>query len=74
MPNSNATGWYLWGDIKSPESQARVDQILSTVGRPAEMDGGKRVNVYLDAQSIQTATELGDGNISAGIRIALGRI
>lgn len=41
------------------------------IGRPSEMDGGKAVNVYLDAESIAIATRLGSGNVSAGIRKAL---
>lgn len=35
------------------------------------MQGGARHNVYLDAESIDIALELGDGNISRGIRLAL---
>lgn len=41
-------------------------------GRPAEVKGGKRVNVYLDAASLTRAAELGGGNVSEGIRLALG--
>jgi hypothetical protein len=41
------------------------------VGRPAEMQGGKKVNTYLDAESIAIATRLGNGNVSEGIRKAL---
>ena len=40
-------------------------------GRPTEMDGGKRVQVYLDAASLNRAAELGGGNVSEGIRISL---
>ena len=40
------------------------------VGRPADV-GGKRVQVYLDAESIAIATRLGNGNVSEGIRKAL---
>jgi hypothetical protein len=40
-------------------------------GRPAEMQGGKKVNTYLDAKSIELATRLGNGNVSYGIRKAL---
>ncbi len=43
----------------------------TTVGRPAEMQGGRRVNTYLDAESIAIATRLGNGNVSDGIRKAL---
>jgi hypothetical protein len=41
------------------------------VGRPPEMAGGKAVKVYLDAESIATAQQLGGGNVSDGIRKAL---
>lgn len=41
------------------------------VGRPSEMAGGKKVNTYLDAESIAIATRLGNGNVSEGIRKAL---
>jgi len=34
-------------------------------------DGGKRINVYLDAESIARATKLGEGNVSLGIRKAI---
>lgn len=40
-------------------------------GRPAEMGAGRRVNVYLDEASLARAAELGDGNVSVGIRKAL---
>jgi hypothetical protein len=40
-------------------------------GRPAEIDEGRAVNVWLDAPSIKRAMSLGSGNISAGIRRAL---
>jgi len=40
------------------------------VGRPTII-GGRRVNVYLDDESLGAALSLGDGNISAGIRVAL---
>ncbi len=42
------------------------------VGRPAEV-GGKRVQVYLDAESVAIAAKLGNGNVSNGIRQALKR-
>lgn len=40
------------------------------VGRPSII-GGRRVNVYLDDESLDVALALGDGNISAGVRLAL---
>ena len=40
-------------------------------GRPEEMQGGKRRNVYLDDASWTKALELGTGNASDGIRKAL---
>lgn len=42
-------------------------------GRPEEMQGGKRRNVYLDDASWAKAVELGKGNASDGVRIALAR-
>ena len=49
----------------------KVAAALGITGRPEEMDGGKRVNVYLDASSLERARDIGNGNISVGIRIAL---
>lgn len=40
-------------------------------GRPAEMRGGNRKNVYLDDESWSIAARFGDGNVSKGVRIAL---
>jgi hypothetical protein len=52
--------------------RGRLDEIdLPQAGRPETLDGGKRVNVYLDAASLAKAAELGDGNVSEGIRLAL---
>jgi post-segregation antitoxin (ccd killing protein) len=38
--------------------------------RPASIDA-KRVNVTLDQQTIEAARKIGNGNVSAGIRIAV---
>ncbi|MBK4737827.1 hypothetical protein [Noviherbaspirillum pedocola] len=54
-------------EIPWPASQGQV-------GRPAELEGGARHNVYLDAVSIARAKKLGKGNLSEGIRIALSWI
>jgi hypothetical protein len=52
----------------------RLDEISWPIaGRPSKMEGGKRVNVYLDAASLRRAEALGKGNVSEGIRIALQR-
>ena len=40
-------------------------------GRPKKMVGGRRVNLYLDAESLAIAARLGKGNLSSGIRKAL---
>lgn len=63
----------------TPENwQGRVREIIwpegqGQVGRPIELEGGARHNVYLDSASIARARKLGKGNISEGIRIALSR-
>ncbi len=43
------------------------------VGRPTTVDA-KRVNVMLDADTIEVARKMGDGNLSAGIRLAVKAI
>lgn len=40
-------------------------------GRPAEIEGARRVNVMLDGATIEAAKKLGAGNLSAGIRKAV---
>jgi len=44
------------------------------VGRPRLMEGGKRINIYLDSASLETAARLGGGNVSEGIRVALAAL
>lgn len=53
--------------------RGRIKQlpIYPEAGRPAELEGGKRVQVYLDAESLFIAAKLGNGNISEGIRKTL---
>lgn len=43
-------------------------------GRPEAMTEGRRVQVYLDAKTIEEARKLGDGNLSNGIRRALEQV
>jgi hypothetical protein len=66
-PQGAENNWQgAFDQIPWPESTGKV-------GRPAELDGGGRRNVYLDAASVARAVKLGKGNISEGIRIALSR-
>ena len=70
-----ATGVYAQlnaGAIK-PLSQHKIQAAIGPAGRgrPDTMDAGRRVQVYLDAASLEAAKRLGDGNVSAGIRAAL---
>ena len=68
-----ATGTYVQVNasvIRSLDGR-KVAAALGTAGRPSEMAGGKKVNTYLDAESIAIATRLGNGNVSEGIRKAL---
>lgn len=68
-----ATGVYVQvnaGAVRSLDGR-KVAAALGTAGRPTEMSGGKKVNTYLDAESIAIATRLGNGNVSEGIRKAL---
>lgn len=68
-----ATGAYVQvnaGAIRNLDGR-KVAAALGMAGRPSEMEGGKRVNVYLDAESLAIAAKLGNGNVSDGIRKAL---
>lgn len=68
-----ATGAYVQinaGAVRTLDGR-KVAAALGTVGRPTELSGGKKVNTYLDAESIAIATRLGNGNVSEGIRKAL---
>lgn len=47
-----------------------LDSEPRPVGRPSTV-GGKRVQVYLDDASLALAAEIGNGNTSEGIRVAL---
>ena len=58
-----------WG----PKGATLKPHWYSRPGRPEEMQGGKRRNVYLDDASWAKAVELGNGNASDGIRMALAR-
>lgn len=67
------TGVYVQvnaGAVRSLDGR-KVAAALGTAGRPAEMAGGKRSNIYLDAASREIAERIGNGNISEGIRLAL---
>lgn len=69
----DATGVYVQvnaGAIRSLDGRT-IAAAIGTAGRPSEMEGGKRVNVYLDAESLAIASKLGNGNVSDGIRKAL---
>jgi hypothetical protein len=68
-----ATGVYVQVNAGAarPLDGRKVAAALGTAGRPAEMAGGKRSNIYLDATSREIAERIGNGNISEGIRLAL---
>lgn len=59
-----------WG----PKGATLKPHWYSRPGRPEEMAGGRRVQVYLDDDSIAKAEKIGDGNVSAGIRAALAKV
>lgn len=68
-----STGIYVQinaGAIRSLDGR-KVSAALGTAGRPSKLFGGKKVNTYLDAESVAIATRLGNGNVSEGIRKAL---
>jgi hypothetical protein len=58
--------------LKRATPDIKPEQEKRPVGRPAAV-GGKRVQVYLDDDSLAAAAKLGAGNVSDGIRRALKR-
>jgi len=58
-----------WG----PSGAALRPHWYAKSGRATEMENGRRVNVYLDSESLAIAEKLGNGNVSDGIRKALAR-
>lgn len=40
-------------------------------GRPPDLEDGRRVNLYLDGDTLEKAAAIGGGNISLGIRRAI---
>lgn len=51
--------------------KSNPETVPAPPGRPSALDGGKKVNTYLDVKSVAIAKRLGDGNVSEGIRRAL---
>ena len=52
-------------------AQADIFGVTPAPGRPREMKEGRKVTMYLDAASLEAARDLGGGNASEGIRMAL---
>lgn len=67
------TGRYvrLAGGVITSVDHRHVNAALKLSGRPKTMDGGRYVNVYLDADTIETARRVGGGNLSRGVRDAV---
>lgn len=40
-------------------------------GQPPKMSGGRRVNAYLGTETLARAREIGEGNLSEGLRKAV---
>ena len=53
--------------------QRSPDYEPPAAGRPATLEDGQAVTVYLPAAMAERAAELGGGNVSAGVRAALQR-
>ena len=68
-----STGLYVQvnaGAIRSLDGR-KVAAALGTTGRPQKIPEGRRVNVYLDGDSLEAARKIGNGNVSEGIRRAI---
>lgn len=69
----NATGGYAAIKEKNilPLSRIAVEKQFMPVGRPKYLNNGRKIQVYLDEESLASATRIGGGNISAGVRAAI---
>jgi len=68
------TGLYAMANghiIKNLDGRKVAAALGTGIGRRKTLDGGKRVYVYLDEKAVSKAKDIGNGNISAGIRTAL---
>lgn len=66
--------WQISNDSVSVLDGRKIASALglkSNGGRKEEMDGGRNITIYLPADSIARAKEIGGGNVSKGIREAL---
>lgn len=70
FPKTGVYASVIAGATRSVDGR-KVRAALGIQGRPTLLEGGKRINVYLDAESLDTAQKIGGGNASEGIRIAL---
>ena len=59
--------------VKRAEAVILRSSSTNPVGPPRKIVSGRRVNVYLDAASLEKAAALGGGNVSEGIRKALDK-
>ena len=55
------------------EKNVKHEQEPTPLGKRETMSGGRRVQVYIDTRSLHIASQLGNGNISSGIRRALDK-
>lgn len=59
------------GEHKPGCSRSTPKEWNKPLGRPRTLTGGHSVPVYLSTAHVETASRLGDGNVSAGVRLAL---
>ncbi|MGJ8518473.1 hypothetical protein [Carnimonas bestiolae] len=68
---SGVYAMHIRGAIRSLDQRKVKAALGIRAGRPTEMDGGKRRNIYMSDADTETARLIGDGNLSEGIRIAI---
>lgn len=61
----------MWAGIQSFSDDV-VDKV-KTAGRPVTLDGAQVKKVMLDQPTIEAATKIGKGNLSAGLREAVSK-
>ena len=59
------------GDTVRRLDGRKIAAALGKAGRRPKMAGGVRINLYLDAATVEAARRLGSGNLSLGVRRAV---
>ncbi|MGI2323818.1 MULTISPECIES: hypothetical protein [unclassified Methylococcus] len=63
MPNTNQEGWYLWGQVGNPDTQARLRQLPGAALSQSDADQ-LNGSIYDIADRLENLVTLADGLVS----------